>query len=1107
MTSIDRLSLRDLKQTLRQRGVKLWSAAGKLHFKAPEGAMTPDLQAALRLHKAALLLTLAQTTPAAQTTLVVDPQNRHQPFPMTDLQQAYWVGENGGYAQSSIASYVHHVVFKDLAPEKVQQAVEQLQIKHEVLRTRFRADGTQVIAPWPDCRVAINIIDLTRLSTTQVDAEVAQLAEDYPDTSLPHLSKGPPLAMTLVRGAAEDHLIFGLRLIVLDGPSLAILFHDFLELLHDDGLSDTRPDLGFRDYVLALGSQDKTQAQAYWAEQLGNLPAAPKLPTTGRSPKQSRFRRLQGCIAPESWQRLKAEAQKREITPNAMMLALYAATLRPWATDPAFTLNVLTNYRPFVHPQAATLVGNHSNSLLLACTGHGSFVDQARAVHAAVVEQLPHASVSGVSLLRKLQQSGQPDQPAVPFVFTSGLSQGGANVLPKKLRSSFRTVSSQLRTPQVWLDHQVIENHEGLVYYWDYVADIFPTGLPEAFVSRFEYAVEHLLHDEAAWDRADPAAAHQAELPPLVPAKAPPFTPDLATCFLKQVKSTPDAVALVGPDGGTLNYEQVAQTALKIAGGLRQHGVTSGDLVAVELPKSVEQVLAVIGVSMAGVAWLPLDPTLPPARRTAILRQSEVVHIINNNDDNPLAISGLCNATALQEPISVTAHDLAYVIYTSGSTGTPKGVAISHRAVLNTLAEVCDLIGLGADDRVLLVSALNFDLSVFDIWGSLLCGAACVLPPDRKVPDPKEILAQCTRDGVTVWNSVPAVFEMLFAQDNQHFDVHLSALRTVMLSGDWIGLSLASKILDQLPNVQFLSLGGATEASIWSNSYSITEVAKDWTSIPYGFGLGGQQLHILDDHQQPCLPFVTGEIYIDGNGLADGYYKDHTLTRQSFVQHSSGRRLYRTGDLGRLREGGAIEFLGRKDFQLKHNGFRIEAGDIETHLIACRGIQNAAVLLAPDHTGQTALVACCQTQLTGFDDVRGQLRHILPSYMVPSHIIGCDALPLTANGKRDRRALLEMVQASFAEIAHFSSSDDAAVAEDTPLIAALWADILQVKSPSNGDHFFQSGGNSMSAVRMIQGIEAALGIVVPLATIFEHPTLGDLWKVINCPAQQRGDDR
>ncbi|CAF1616881.1 unnamed protein product, partial [Didymodactylos carnosus] len=483
-----------------------------------------------------------------------------------------------------------------------------------------------------------------------------------------------------------------------------------------------------------------------------------------------------------------------------------------------------------------------------------------------------------------------------------------------------------------------------------------------------------------------------------------------------------------------LTYQQLLLRVYPLAHCLRQRGAKPNQLIAIIMEKGWEQVVACLSILVSGAAYLPLDVDLPIERITLLLHESEVEIILTQSEHIDkilmkqniicnMIIINLNDTTSYQFPCCLLPlvqqpTDLAYVIYTSGSTGKPKGVMISHEAVVNTILDINSRIAVSSKDRILCLSHLNFDLSVYDIFGTLIAGGTLVIPAHPKYKDPEHWYELILNYRVTLWNSVPMMMQMWIEYlSTISISKRLKLkdqLRHVLLSGDCLSLNLPKLITTTLgEQVVVTSLGGATEASIWSISYCITEVMSAWKSIPYGMPLRNQRYYILDSQLNSCPEYVRGELYIGGIGLAKGYWADEKSTAASFIIHpKTNERLYRTGDLGRFLPEGYIEFLGRNDFQIKLHGHRIELEEIEYHLQQYSGIRQAIVLVNCDPRKLIAYVVPENHDISDVNITASEktlktfLACRLPEYMVPNHIILLDQLPLNQNGKIDRNALL-----------------------------------------------------------------------------------------------------
>jgi acyl-coenzyme A synthetase/AMP-(fatty) acid ligase len=381
---------------------------------------------------------------------------------------------------------------------------------------------------------------------------------------------------------------------------------------------------------------------------------------------------------------------------------------------------------------------------------------------------------------------------------------------------------------------------------------------------------------------------------------------------------------------------------------------------------------------------------------------------------------------------------------------------------------------------VLALSALTFDLAVYDVFGVLAAGATIVVPAPAPAPDPDYWADLVHRTGATVWNSVPALMELAVVAARP---AALASLRLVMLSGDWIRVGLPADIERACPDARIISLGGATEGSIWSILHEIDDVDPTWSSIPYGRPMANQTFHILDRAMSPCPVGVPGDLHIGGVGVALGYWKAPDLTAASFFEHpETGAPLYRTGDLGRYLPDGTIEFLGRDDFQVKIQGFRIELGEVEAALRQCAGVVDAVAAAETDSSG-ARLVAFVRGA-DGLDpaDLRAALGRKLPAYMIPSSVAVVDTWPLTGNGKVDRAALVR---------GHLPVAEGGGEPEDAleELLAELWADVLDRDAVGTRDGFFALGGQSLLAARLVMAVNAVLDLAVPVRALFEAPTV------------------
>ncbi|MFG2052922.1 amino acid adenylation domain-containing protein [Micromonospora sp. NPDC048930] len=1118
----------DLLSELHRRGVRLRLVDDRLDVRAAAGALTPQLREELREHRDALVALLRRMSDGGSPPEIVPrPEERHEPFPLTDIQHAYWVGRNPALQLGGVAThYYFELDGLDLDPVRLAESLRKVIDRHDMLRAVVDPDGRQrILAEVPPYELAV--ADLRAVPEDERQAALAKTRAEMGHQLLPP-EHWPlfDLRASLV-DERRTRLHVSINVLIMDAFSLQLLFRDWRRFYTDPDWAPEPLPLSYRDYVLAeeaaRDGREYRAAEAYWRDRLDTLPPAPALPLRagavggpGAAPVE--FVRRSARLPRPLWDALKATAQRYGVTASVAVMTAYAEVLRTWSRQTDFTLNLsLFNRRP-LHPRIGEIIGDFTSVTLLAATaGPGeSFADRARRLNRQLVQDLEHSAFSGVRVLReRSRRLGGGPGAAMPVVFTSALALGDReNRTPdSRFFGEFGYGISQ--TPQVWLDHQVTEESGDLCLDWDAVEALFPAGLLDDMFDSYQALLRRLAADGAAWDEVDapvPLPAHQVEQRRRVNETAADL-PARTLCELVEERAAaqPDATAVITPDG-ELTHGEVVDRARRLAARLRELGATTGQLVAVVLDRCAEQVPAVLGVTRAGAAYLPIEPAWPDARRADLLDQGGVRIVVTTPRlRDELAWPAGLRLVTLDDP-EVHAADpaaagpgpgpdaLAYVIFTSGSTGRPKGVMIDHRGAANTVQDVNARFGVTPADRVLGLSALSFDLSVYDVFGALAAGAAVVLPAPARAADPEHWSDLVRRHRVTVWNSVPALMQA-WVDAPAHADPAESALRVVMLSGDWIPVRLPDAIRSRHPQAAVHSLGGATEASIWSIHYPIGVVGADWTSIPYGRPMANQTMHVYDGRFAPCPVWTPGELWIGGTGVALGYWADPVRTGERFVRHPvTGERLYRTGDLGRWLPDGTIEFLGRDDDQVKLNGFRIELGEITAALSRQPGVAEAVTVVDTNPgTGRRQLVGYVvpadPAAPPPAEMLRAGLARVLPEYMVPHHYPVLDRIPLSANGKVDRGALPTPWTGPDPAEHRAAPGDDV---EQT--ILAIWQEALGRDDFGVTDNFFELGADSLHAVRILGRLREEFGIEPDadegLPMLFDSPTVAELAETV-----------
>ncbi|GAB90336.1 non-ribosomal peptide synthetase [Gordonia rhizosphera] len=1026
-------------------------------------------------------------------------------FELAPMQHAYWVGRTDAADLGGVAAHLY-VEFDGagLDPDRLQSATHALVDLHPMLRAQFLPDGTQrVLASLPHDPFRVN--DLRDLPPDDVEAELAEI-RDRKSHQMLDVAAGQVVDLTLTLLPDDRHRMhFDIDMLAADAMSYRVLLADLVTFYH--GGTPPTPGYTYRDYLQRRREHpnpNRERDRRWWTDRLGELPTAPALPTGGDTAViDHRVVRHHHWVDAATKGALLAAAHERGVTPAVALAAVFAATISAWSSEDRFLLNVPLFQREPVHPDIERVSGDFSSSVLVDVDlRHAqSVLDLTRSIQKTMHANGSHSSYGALEVLRDLGRA-RGEQVLAPVVYTSALGLGelfADDVL--ELLGEPEWIVSQ--GPQVVLDAQVTEVRGGLLLNWDVRESAFPPGVIEAMFAQYTAAVDRLGDGDAGW-----LATSAPQLPAgqrttrrrVNDTAAPTSGRVLHEEFFRTATHDPDRTALIWRDA-TMTYGQLAAEALAVAGALRAVGVLPGDAVGVQLPKGHEQVIATLGVFAAGAVWIPIGHDQPATRRASIIDTGDIRVILGAGsalENIPGGVVALDLPGARDHRIPLTGallpdpESVAYVLFTSGSTGTPKGVEVPHRAAMNTIDDINDRFDVGADDRSLTVAALEFDISVYDIFGIYSAGGAVITVDAQAAKDPAAWLDQLRRHRASILTCVPSAFDMLLTVAESDPAGLGDSLRTALLGGDWVGVDLPRRMHAMAPHARFAGLGGATEIAIHGTVCEILDPPTHWTAVPFGTPLRNVECRVVDSQFRDCPDWVTGELWVGGAGVAKGYRNDRERTAHRFVERE-GQRWYRTGDLARYWPDGTIEFLGRADDQVKIRGFRVELGEVEGALRSLDGVRQAVAMVAGD--GTPRLVAAITADGSHRIDAEAALGELLPSYMIPSRIEILESLPLTRNGKLDRRAVGSLLAGSGSDGEIHASANDL----ESALIDII-AGVLSISPDRLGvtDDFFSVGGDSVLATQVIARIRDWLDAPhVGIVDIFSARTVRDLARRID----------
>ena len=1011
-------------------------------------------------------------------------------------------------------SAVFHDIFSfriqyPLLREKLERAIDQFAARHPSMRTSFDmanfSEPLQLV--YKSARIPFEVEDLRHLKADeQVKALVAWIEAEK---RRPFDQAKAPLVRTRVHwhGDAEFQLIVAFHHAAVDGWSLAAMLTEILQdysaLIEGTGATVLPPKIAYREYVaLEREAEQSESSKRFWAEKLADpdVQVLPRWPKSYRAGGTEQVRGPEIQIPKEILEGLKKLAQTARVPLKSVLLAAHYRVMSFLHGKTDVISGLLTNGRP-EEIDGERMIGLFLNTVPLRAqlTG-GTWLDLCRQVFAEERALLPHRRYP----LPEIQKVA-----------------GGQSLF----EATFDFVHFHVyRDLQGYKDMGFMEGHyfeaNNFILFTTFMMDVTTTQLqmhmdydPEELCLDQIKAICDYYNNTLAAMVAEPAARYEtfSPLPDrerqqlLVDWNATEQEFPKDTClhefFEAQVARTPGATALVFGNH-SLTYAELNNRANQLAHRLKAMGVGPDVLVGLCVERSVEMIVAMLGILKAGGAYVPLDPAYPAewlafvledTRMPVLLTQSKLLPGLPQNQAEIICLDApeLLPASAkVNSPVgSAKPGNLAYVIYTSGSTGKPKGVQISHRAVVNFLTSMRREPGLSADDVLVAVTTLSFDIAGLEVFLPLTTGARVVIASREVAFDGKRLAALMESCGTTVLQATPATWRLLLEAGWQG-----SRRLKILCGGEALPEELAGELLKRCASLW--NMYGPTETTIWSSVYKV-EAGK---RVLVGPPIANTTFYLLDQQQQPVPVGVPGELCIGGDGLARGYLNRPELTAEKFIADpfspEPAARLYKTGDLARYLPDGNIEFLGRIDHQVKIRGFRIELGEIEVVLRRHSGVKEVVVVARQDGPGEKRLVAYIVPQADPAPvvaDLRTHLRQKLPEHMVPSVFVTLPELPLTPNGKVNRKALPAPDQ---------SRRDLAGtyVAARDPLeqqLTQLWEKIFGIERIGVRDNFFELGGNSLLAVRLFAQIKKLTGKELPLVTLFQAPTIEQLAAILH----------
>lgn len=1032
-------------------------------------------------------------------------EKRYEPFALSDLQEAYYVGRfqeeeyNGiptnGYMEMTCDEYDH---------ERFQNTILKLINRHDMLRCYFDDEGMQHVIPEIDF-YDIEIVDLRTCKQEEIEEKILEVRKEMVNLRVD--IESAPLFITKVSMLSGDKAVihFYVDALIMDGWSYEIFHRELEELYEDETVRLRELGVGFRDYLEFKKEFKKSkkymQDKEFWLERIDELPEPALLPEL--MPLEHIKDKIGGQVECEldihTWEKIEEAARNHAVTPFSVLFSSFIAVVSRWNYKQRLLFNIPEFDRPMFHSDMDKILGVCSAFLLFPSdiSKKITFKEMVKQTHEKLTTLIQHHGFSGIEISREMyKRSGEHNKALAPLVF------GMLPDLPHTDKNILKVRYQENHTSQVWIDINTCIYDECIQFNWNYIKGHLDAEMLKNMVQIQKEILMRVANEDAIWEECLSFELPESDKSTIE--KSNQTEQEVSFVLLNQVieeclETYKDNV-YVETDNAQYTYQEVADIVSSMADDFLKMGCQKGDRIILYMPKGIRQVCAVLATVRIGCVYVPIDYTFSQKMLQKCARNVEAkVIVMSHEKQREISIKNCAvyvpnmeqvRKNVILPSVSVEGDDLVAIIHTSGSTGMPKAVMVTHKGLYNSLQFTNEKFHVQEDDRCIALTNLAHDMEMYDIFGMLMAGASMFMPLQENSTDPEYWINKLKQQKVTIWNSVPAFIEMLLEAMTEEDKEALLNFRLMIFGGDYLHAQTVQKIWNFNEKIQVVNVGGPTETTLWNIYHIVTKEDVESGVLPYGKPISNTKYYLLNERMEEVPVGVVGMMYCAGVGITKGYWGNEEQTKKKYVQYKkTGEIIYQTGDLGKYNENGEIIFCGREDRQIKINGKRIELNGIKSVILENFPVSDSVVKYFEDAKILVAYyVAEREIDTQKFQN---QLIEDLPKYMIPEYFVKVDKIPITKNGKvnyaelPDYRELVKVIK----------ESDMEPVTELEKKVITICNEFIEGKIYLNSD-FFMIGGDSLLAIRLLARLREEFEVPIALRELYGKNKICDWCRLI-----------